>query len=63
MTESDQPLIALERCVGADAFGGENYPEVPCSVQKFDLLETVKAPSFEEEINSSIPIKPPFVRA
>ncbi|MGO9336198.1 MAG: hypothetical protein ACLPY1_01695 [Terracidiphilus sp.] len=41
MTDSDQTLLALEQYLGADAFAGENYPETPCRIPKFDLSETV----------------------
>jgi hypothetical protein len=41
MTESDETLIALEECLGSDAFASEGYPDVACKVPVFDLSETV----------------------
>ena len=41
ITQSVETLIALENYLGADAFAGQGYPEVPCRVPEFDLSETV----------------------
>jgi hypothetical protein len=63
MTESDRPLVALEQYLGADAFAGENYPEVPCRVPKFDLSETVTGiKSDAEKDDSPRPFEPIILR-
>lgn len=41
MVESEDLLVSLENCLGADVFAAENYPEVPCRVPMFDLQQTV----------------------
>ena len=41
MRESDSVLLSLEKCLGADVFATEDYPEVPCRVPSFDLRQTV----------------------
>ena len=42
MSESNDVLINLEKCLGADAFATENYPDVLCRVPSFNLSETIK---------------------
>ncbi|MCX6611626.1 MAG: hypothetical protein NTW74_12340 [Acidobacteria bacterium] len=47
MTDSNATLLRLEEFLGADAFAGRGYPEVPCRVPIFDLSDTVKLPLIE----------------
>ena len=44
ITDSSAVLLSLEEFLGADAFAGRGYPEIPCRVPIFDLSETVNAP-------------------
>ena len=41
ITDSADLLIQLEEYLGADAFAGRGYPQIPCRVPSFDLSETV----------------------
>jgi hypothetical protein len=41
ITEFPEVLLKLEEYLGADAFAGRGYPDVPCRVPRFDLSETV----------------------
>jgi hypothetical protein len=41
MIESDNTLIALEQCLGSDAFATDNYPEISCRVPNFELSQTI----------------------
>lgn len=40
MVESGDRLIMLEKCLGADVFAGDSYPEVACTVPTFNLETT-----------------------
>jgi hypothetical protein len=42
MTEANQTLISLEKCLGSDAFASDTDRDVPCAVPEFKLDETVK---------------------
>ena len=41
ITNSADLLIQLEEYLGADAFAGRGYPQIPCRVPSFDLWETI----------------------
>ena len=41
MTDNSATLLKLEEYLGADAFAGRGYPEIPCRVPIFDLSETL----------------------
>jgi hypothetical protein len=43
MTDGSTALLNLEEYLGADAFAGRGYPEIPCRVPTLDLSETVSA--------------------
>lgn len=43
MSTSDGVLLSLEKCVGADIFANEAYPQIACRVPAFDLNETVRS--------------------
>ena len=42
ITDSTEALLKLEESLGADAFAGRGYPDVPCRVPRLDLSETVR---------------------
>jgi hypothetical protein len=61
MTESDQTLLSLEQYLEADAFAGENYPEVPCRVPIFDLSETVTAMNYDSDASDKSRFLEPLI--